>query len=110
MDYQKEKECKPGEKWAVVLYDHHCTVGLGGSGYLQKVKQCPFRESSYSSASERGWQNYGKEMFRDATDEEVVAWLTESKRASVPKCDAPKLYENIVTQVQQTLDSLLKKP
>jgi hypothetical protein len=79
------------DHWVVVVDDSNCTVGVGGEGYLWKVKQC----WNYSNCwrLEGVCSPYSKSIFRDATKEEVKNWLKDGTRADVPENGKPKLYQ-----------------
>ncbi len=91
-------------KWVVVVDDSNCTVGVGGEGYLWEVEQS---EGNYYNAV-KGFYNYNKSIFRDATEEEINNWLKDKTRANVPKNNKPKLYCNILGNINNTLNSLLE--
>jgi hypothetical protein len=61
--------------WLVVLNDSHCTVSVGGPGYMWK-------NEGQSSHNPDCWDiggglPYSKNMFRKATPEEVRSWLSK---------------------------------
>lgn len=92
-----KKSIKHSGKWVVVLDDSNCTVGVGGEGYLWYAVQSTYNADWYNlkrnkKDSEIAVYSYGKEIFRDATKEEIKNWLENKIRADVPLNNKPKLY------------------
>lgn len=95
------------DHWVVVLDDSNCTVGVGGEGYIWRVTECSWNTACYKL--EGVPSPYHKYIFRDATNGEIEDWIKYKKRALVPKHGKEKLYEGIFTNIDDTLNALLKK-
>jgi len=92
--------------WVVVVDDSNCTVGVGGEGYLWKVTPCPWNWGCWRL--DGAGSPYDKSIFRDATEEEVVNWVRDGKRADVPKHGKSKLYQDALGNLNRVLNALVR--